>query len=146
MPAHAELYRAAAERQERLYRAVIKAPLARDDSERPTGAGEARAPAGDVVIAPNLEALSEVAADFLVRRASEAITTRGQFTLALTGGSTPHQLYELLGTPPWTERIDWPRCHVFWGDERMVDRDHQKRQTYHPAHMKALRTGLINVF
>jgi gluconokinase len=129
VPAHAELYRAAAERQERLYHEVIHAPLARRDSERPTGTGDARAPAGDpagdIVITPNVEALSEAAADFLVRRASEAITTRGRFTVALTGGSTPRQLYELLAAAPWSGRLDWGRCHVFWGDERMVARDHQ---------------------
>lgn len=78
----------------------------------------------DVSTTSGLEALSEAAAEFWIRCAAEASTRRGRFTIALTGGSTPARLYELLAAVPWTARVDWGRCHVFWGDERMVPMDH----------------------
>jgi len=65
----------------------------------------------------------EAAAERLVTRAAAAIATSGRFIVALAGGSTPRGLYELLATPRHAPRIDWPRVHVFWGDERCVPPD-----------------------
>jgi 6-phosphogluconolactonase len=72
---------------------------------------------------PDLAALSEGAAELWVQCASAAVAERGRFNVALTGGSTPHILYELLATASWSDRLDWASCHVFWGDERMVPAD-----------------------
>jgi len=77
----------------------------------------------DVVILPGVEALMEAAAERLVTRAAAAIRSSGRFCVALAGGSTPKGLYELLATPRYARRIDWPRVHVFWGDERCVPPD-----------------------
>ncbi|MEM7456459.1 MAG: 6-phosphogluconolactonase [Planctomycetota bacterium] len=42
-----------------------------------------------------------------------------QFSVALSGGSTPKLLFQL-----WAEeyagKVDWSRIHFFWGDERCV--------------------------
>lgn len=65
-----------------------------------------------------------VAAEHVVERACHAVEHRGRFLLTLSGGSTPEPLYELLATPPFATRIEWPRVHVFWGDERCVPPDH----------------------
>jgi 6-phosphogluconolactonase len=78
----------------------------------------------DVVVLPGAESLMQAAAERLVARAAASIGTSGRFTLALAGGSTPKALYELLLTPSHAHRIDWPRVHVFWGDERCVPPDH----------------------
>lgn len=59
----------------------------------------------------------QAAADSLVACAAAAIGTSGRFRLALSGGSTPRRLYSLLASEP---RVDWPRVHVFWSDERCV--------------------------
>jgi len=64
--------------------------------------------------------LARAAAEHFVTLASEAIAARGQFTVALSGGSTPRAAYALLAA----EDVDWPRVHVFWGDERCVPPDH----------------------
>ena len=64
------------------------------------------------------------AAEALVRLASAAIAARGRFDWVLAGGSTPRQLYALLATPVYAERIDFRRVHFFWGDERCVPPDH----------------------
>ena len=73
----------------------------------------------------NAEAVAERAAQLLVAALDEALA-RGvdRPSVALSGGSTPRRLYELLATPAWRRRIDWRRVHWFWGDERFVAWDH----------------------
>ena len=66
------------------------------------------------------EALFESAADRCVSAAADAIRTTGAFKLALAGGSTPRGLYARLASERHAARIEWPRVHVFWGDERCV--------------------------
>jgi 6-phosphogluconolactonase len=80
-------------------------------------------PADQVKVAANLDELAEAAAQFLAQRSDEAIAARGRFVVALSGGSTPRRLYELLSGAPWLDRFDWRRWHVFWGDERVVPPD-----------------------
>ena len=40
--------------------------------------------------------------------------------VALSGGSTPRQLYQHLAEPPYRDKFPWSRTHWFWGDERFV--------------------------
>ena len=47
-----------------------------------------------------------------------------QFSLALSGGSTPQRLYRLLTEAPWREQIDWGNLHLFLADERFLPLDH----------------------
>ena len=42
---------------------------------------------------------------------------------ALSGGSTPKALYQLLATPAWSGRIDWERTVLLFGDDRAVGPD-----------------------
>lgn len=64
------------------------------------------------------------AAKKFTRIAHDAITQHGQFTVALSGGSTPQALYALLADTPYCKQIDWRKVHFFWGDERAVAADH----------------------
>ncbi len=73
---------------------------------------------------PNLEALSNAAAEFTCRLAEKNVQKRGAFTLALSGGNTPRPLYEALARPPFDTRMPWRDIHLFWGDERCVPSDH----------------------
>ncbi len=70
------------------------------------------------------EEVSRTAAEEFVRIGREAIETRGRFIVALSGGSTPRRLYELLPDPPFRGQLEWPRVEFFWGDERAVPPDH----------------------
>jgi len=79
---------------------------------------------GDIAVFPDEEALMRSEANDVATIAAEATAARGRFLLALSGGSTPRRLYELLAREPWARRIDWSRVHVFWGDERCVPPDH----------------------
>jgi 6-phosphogluconolactonase len=74
----------------------------------------------DIQIYPDSASLAIAAAERIVGLAETAIDHHGGFSIALSGGSTPKTLYELLATPTYAERIDWPHVHVFWGDERCV--------------------------
>jgi 6-phosphogluconolactonase len=63
--------------------------------------------------------LFAAAAEEVVRSANEAVEQRGRFTIALSGGSTPKNLYNLLATNARTA-LPWDRMFFFWGDERHV--------------------------
>lgn len=63
--------------------------------------------------------LFAAAAEEMVRAAEEAVVQRGQFTIALSGGSTPKSLFNLLATNARTA-LPWDRMFFFWGDERHV--------------------------
>jgi 6-phosphogluconolactonase len=85
-----------------------------------------------VTIYPDPEALSRAAADQFVEIANNAVQNRGIFSVALSGGTTPQQLYRLLGSEPFSEQVDWSKTHIFWGDERCVPPDHSE-SNYHRA-------------
>lgn len=55
--------------------------------------------------------------------ANEAISDRGRFSISLSGAPTTTRVYQLLAGPPFADRVDWGRVHVFWGDERCVPPD-----------------------
>lgn len=75
-------------------------------------------------IHPTTEALMLAAAAHVIAAGAQAIQTRGRFSVALAGGSTPEALYRLLAAEPFVSRLDWRAVHVFWGDERSVPPDH----------------------
>ena len=68
----------------------------------------------------NEEALSQGMAECFVTAAAGAIAERGRFSVALSGGHTPARAYRLLTAEPYVGRVDWPKAHFFWGDERNV--------------------------
>src|SRR5450432_773015 len=85
-----------------------------------------------VAIYSDIDTLSQEAARYVVRVASESITTHGRFTLALAGGSTPKKLYGLLASEPYRDQIDWALTEIFWSDERCVPSDSED-SNYHLA-------------
>ncbi len=56
--------------------------------------------------------------------ATLSTTAAGRFGVALSGGSTPKRVYELLAAEPLGGRVRWADTHVFFGDERCVPSDH----------------------
>ena len=80
---------------------------------------------GRVVVVDDAAALAREAAEEIERRAAAAVASRGRFTVALSGGSTPRRLYTLLSDPaaPFCKAISWSRVHLFWSDERHVPPD-----------------------
>jgi 6-phosphogluconolactonase len=78
----------------------------------------------EVRVFDTIPELMRAAADEVVRGAEEAVREQGFFAWALSGGSTPRDLYSLLAQPPYRDRLPWSAIHVFWGDERHVPPDH----------------------
>src|SRR5262245_55719832 len=87
---------------------------------------------------PDAEHVSRAAAEEFVRLAREAIASRGRFTVAFSGGSTPKRLYQLLAEPPLRDQVDWSKIEIFWGDERSEPPDHND-SNYHMATEAALK-------
>ncbi|HLQ26138.1 MAG TPA: 6-phosphogluconolactonase [Acidiferrobacterales bacterium] len=79
---------------------------------------------GHIHIALDLATLSSLAAEQVVTAAQEAIVAHALFFIALAGGKTPEQLYQMLAQPAFADRVDWSRTHVFFSDERCVPPDH----------------------
>jgi 6-phosphogluconolactonase len=73
-----------------------------------------------VVVSRDTESSYPLAAQMLLDAASDAIVTRGKFLIALSGGSTPKKLFELLASPAWVTKFPWTKTEFFWGDERCV--------------------------
>jgi len=79
----------------------------------------------EIKIVAGSEALCREAADQILGRITATLREKEVFTLVLSGGSTPKNLYALLaGSKPYLDQIPWSRIHFFWGDERHVPPDH----------------------
>src|SRR5579862_7582231 len=92
------------------------------------------------------EQLSNAAAKFIAESIVDTLKTKDRFTIALSGGSTPKRLHQILAQAPYTmrsdraasgdsgeEEIDWSKLHIFWGDERAVpfeDRRNNAKMAY----------------
>jgi len=74
-------------------------------------------------VLPSAAALADAVAARFVAAAAEAISSRGQFIVALSGGSTPRGTYLRLGTEALVSKVMWSRVQVLWGDERCVPPD-----------------------
>jgi 6-phosphogluconolactonase len=68
------------------------------------------------------EVLAALAAHF-VKIANEAIAANGKFSIALSGGSSPKKLYELLASS-LADKVEWEKVYFFFGDERYVPQNH----------------------
>jgi len=62
-------------------------------------------------------------AEWITSLIEETLTRKERFGLVLSGGNTPKKLNELLASTHYSDRIDWKKIHIFWGDERFVPFD-----------------------
>ena len=77
----------------------------------------------EIKVLPDPAAIAVEAAGRIARAAEEAVALAGRFTIALSGGSTPKLLYQLLAEGA-RDVIDWAKVEVFFGDERCVPPEH----------------------
>jgi 6-phosphogluconolactonase len=73
-----------------------------------------------VEVLPDRSAIVRRSLELVLASLKNALVERGQFTIALAGGSTPKPLYEAIAS----QDLPWDKIHVFWGDERYVPADH----------------------
>lgn len=76
----------------------------------------------NLMILDDLNALALEAAARFISIGTVAIQRTDRFTVALSGGSTPRALYEILARDH--QDFAWNKVQVFWGDERCVPPDH----------------------
>ncbi|HST53675.1 MAG TPA: 6-phosphogluconolactonase [Pyrinomonadaceae bacterium] len=81
-------------------------------------------PATNVQVFDDAEQVAREAANLFVRLSNEAVGERGSFSVALSGGTTPKRIYELLASDDYRTRVTWANVHIFFGDERTVPPDH----------------------
>jgi 6-phosphogluconolactonase len=65
--------------------------------------------------------IPELAAREVARAVTEAVALRGIASLALSGGTTPRAMHEVLAR---FHELPWEKIHVYFGDERCVPPDH----------------------
>ena len=75
--------------------------------------------APEIRVLPTPQELFAAAAEEVVRLANQAVAERGRFAIALSGGSTPKSLYNLLATNA-RSTLPWDHTYFFWSDERHV--------------------------
>lgn len=74
----------------------------------------------NIHVSKDINALSADFAKWLVLYANDVLKKQDIFTIALSGGSTPKLLHELLAQEPYKSQIEWGKWHFFMGDERFV--------------------------
>lgn len=75
---------------------------------------------GQLVAVPDVGLLAKEASTRLARALRDTLARKNSATLALSGGSTPKPVYELLASEGG---LDWSKIEVFWIDERAVPPD-----------------------
>lgn len=61
-------------------------------------------------------AAANACAEHILDRLDDALSARGDATLAVSGGSTPKLLFQAMARRPF----NWNKVHLFWVDERCV--------------------------
>ena len=75
--------------------------------------------AAEIRVLTTPQELFAAAAEQVIRLTDQAVAERGRFAIALSGGSTPKSLYNLLAANARTT-LPWDRMNFFWSDERHV--------------------------
>ncbi|MEM7380295.1 MAG: 6-phosphogluconolactonase [Bacteroidota bacterium] len=72
----------------------------------------------DVKVSSNKEAVASYFSEYL----ADLISKTGETHIALSGGSTPKIVFDLLAEQ-YKDGINWSDVHLYWGDERCVPPD-----------------------
>ncbi|MGE5680168.1 MAG: 6-phosphogluconolactonase [Bacillota bacterium] len=74
--------------------------------------------------------LAIAAAGLFVQLANEAVSKKGYFAVALSGGSTPLETYKILAELPFRNKLPWDKTFIFWGDERCVPQNSNQNNSH----------------
>jgi len=77
-------------------------------------------------VLPTPAAVAEAAARLFASRVIAAVKARGVARVAISGGSTPKTMFQMLADPakPYLTEVPWDGLQLFWVDERCVPPDH----------------------
>jgi 6-phosphogluconolactonase len=80
-----------------------------------------------IQVLADAKAVAAEAAKFIAAEARMAVTVRGQFVFAISGGHTPWQMLRALAT----EEVPWKNVHLVQVDERVAPAGHAERNLTH---------------
>src|SRR5208282_4697135 len=80
-----------------------------------------------IQVLPDADTVAESAAKLIATEAAAAVTARGRFIMAVSGGHTPWQMLRALAT----EEVPWKNVHVVQVDERVAPAGHADRNLTH---------------
>ncbi len=105
----------------------------------------------EISIFRTVQELTEAVARFFINSAQGAISLRGEFNVALSGGNSPQLLYSMLASPDFRYQVNWDKVNFFFADERYVPfNDEQnngfmvKRLLFEPLNISASNIFPIN--
>jgi 6-phosphogluconolactonase len=99
----------------------------------------------EIRVLNSAEDLFQAAAAEFITLATDAVHQRGRFCVALSGGSTPKNVYSLLADTP---SLPWDKMYFFFGDERNVppdDPDSNYRMAYEAMLFKAPKENVFRI-
>lgn len=86
----------------------------------------------EIVIPGDNRATLVYCVEHFIAAARKAVHAHGAFYVALSGGSTPKAIFELLSSQTYAHQVPWNKVHLFWSDERAVPSD-DPQSNYHMA-------------
>nr|WP_166155079.1 6-phosphogluconolactonase [Neochlamydia sp. AcF84]NGY94701.1 6-phosphogluconolactonase [Neochlamydia sp. AcF84] len=102
----------------------------------------------DLVAAGNYREALLYCVEQFINLANTCIENQGYFAVALSGGSTPKAIFQILTSLENRERIDWSKVLLFWSDERSVPPTHPESNYLNAmeAGFNALPLKATNIF
>ena len=73
----------------------------------------------ELIINPTPQETAKAFAEYFYQTSEEIKNQGRKFTVALSGGSTPKLLFDILAKE-YAHKTDWKNILFFWGDDRMV--------------------------
>lgn len=77
-------------------------------------------------ITANYEELGEKVTQEILDFSNKKIALQNQFSIVLSGGSTPKGVYQCMARPFYRNKFRWEKIHFFFGDERWVPPEDQR--------------------
>jgi 6-phosphogluconolactonase len=78
----------------------------------------------EILVGTDVEETVRIAAGQFAALARKVSDEGGVFNVALSGGSTPRRLFQLLAAEPFAGLVPWSVTQFFWADERNVPPSH----------------------
>ncbi len=72
----------------------------------------------------NADLTARAVADLITAQSKQKTLSKQYYNIALSGGSTPKLLFEIMAQEPYASSIVWDIVRLFWVDERCVAPDH----------------------
>lgn len=79
---------------------------------------------GEIIYASNTQEFGLQISNIIIQIIDACIIAKGKCSIAISGGSTPIPVFELLATKYYKNILNWSNVHIFFIDERCVPKDH----------------------